>query len=238
MDLKVSSVVVAAIAIIASLGFLLFFTSYWETVGWVGLWAYVGVMIAVFGALLLVAMKMGVERNPLKTIDFAIIAMFVALMTVIDFGSMFVPGLSVLWYAIPQIAGAVLFYFPLGIAIAAALKLSPKPGSAFTLILVYSIIGQVFFFNPIWFARSIIAALAIEAFYLSSKRGTVSSLTLMGFMFGILYSVTGIIFQFYTWGYWQPLFVTLPEAVMAGVLMAVGSFLGYALGERAKTVMY
>ena len=47
MDLKVSSIVVAAIAIIASLGFLLFFTSYWETVGWVGLWAYVGVMIAV-----------------------------------------------------------------------------------------------------------------------------------------------------------------------------------------------
>jgi 4-hydroxybenzoate polyprenyltransferase len=121
---------------------------------------------------------------------------------------------------------------------AAALKLSPKPGSAFTLILVYSIIGQVFFFNPIWFARSIIAALAIEAFYLSSKRGTVSSLTLMGLMFGILYSVTGIIFQIYTWGYWQPLFVTLPEAVMAGVLMAVGSFLGFALGERAKTVMY
>ena len=238
MDLKVSSIVVEVIAIIASLGFLLFFTSYWETVGWVGLWAYVGVMIAVFGALLLVAMKMGVERNPLKTIDFAIIAMFVALMTVVDFGSMFVPGLSVLWYAIPQIAGAVLFYFPLGIAMAAALKLSPKPGSAFTLILVYSIIGQVFFFNPIWFARSIIAALAIEAFYLSSKRGTVSSLTLMGLMFGILYSVTGIIFQIYTWGYWQPLFVTLPEAVMAGVLMAVGSFLGFALGERAKTVMY
>jgi len=238
MDLKVSSIVIAAIAIIASLGFLLFFTSYWETVGWVGLWGYVGVMIAIFGALLLVAMKMGVEKNPLKTIDFAIIAMFVALMTVVDFGSMFVPGLSVLWYAVPQIAGAVLFYFPLGIAMAAALKLSPKPGSAFTLILVYSIIGQVFFFNPIWFARSIIAALAIEAFYLSSKRGTVSSLTLMGLMFGILYSVTGIIFQIYTWGYWQPLFVTLPEAVIAGVLMAVGSFLGYALGERAKTVMY
>jgi hypothetical protein len=238
MDLKVSSIVIAAIAIIVSLGFLLFFTSYWETVGWVGLWAYVGVMIAVFGALLLVAMKMGVEKNPLKTIDFAIIAMFVALMTVVDFGSMFVPGLTMLWVAIPQIAGAVLFYFPLGIAMAAALKLSPKPGSAFTLILVYSIIGQVFFFNPIWFARSIIAALAIEAFYLSSKRGTVSSLTLMGLMFGILYSVTGIIFQIYTWGYWQPLFVTLPEAVIAGVLMAVGSFLGFALGERAKTVMY
>ena len=238
MDLKVSSIVVAAIAIIASLGFLLFFTSYWEPVGWVGLWAYVGVMIAIFGALLLVAMKMGVEKSPLKTVDFAIIAMFVALMTVVDFGSMFVPGLSALWYAVPWIAGAVLFYFPLGIAMAAALKLSPKPGSAFTLILVYSIIGQVFFFNPIWFARSIIAALAIEAFYLSSKRGTVSSLTLMGLMFGILYSVTGIIFQIYTWGYWQPLFVTLPEAVMAGVLMAVGSFLGYALGERAKTVMY
>src|SRR4030042_634184 len=237
MDLKVSSIIVAAIAIIASLGFLLFFTSYWEPVGWVGLWAYVGVIIAIFGALLLVAMKMGVEKNPLKTIDFAIIAMFVALMTVVDFGSMFVPGAPVLWYAFPQIAGAVLFYFPLGIAMAAALKLSPKPGSAFTLILVYSIIGQVFFFNPIWFARSIIAALAIEAYYLSSKRGTLRSLVLLGLMFGILYSVTGIIFQIYTWGYWQPLFVTLPEAVMAGVLMAVGSFLGYALGERAKTVM-
>ncbi len=236
--ISIKAVIVAAIAIITSLVSLLFFTYYWETVGWGGLYAYSAIMIAIFGALMLIALKFGVEKSPLKTIDFAIIAMFVALMTVIDFGSMFVPGLSILWYGVPQIAGPLMYYFPLGIAVAAALKISPKPGSAFTLILVYSIIGQVFFFNPIWLIRSIIACLAIEAYYLTSKRGTLSSLMLLGFMFGTLYSVAGIVFQIYTWGLWQPLFITIPQAVLAGVMMAVGAFLGFALGDRAKTVVY
>ncbi|UCE95661.1 MAG: hypothetical protein JSV51_08080 [Candidatus Bathyarchaeota archaeon] len=236
--MKANSLVIAAISIIASLAFLVFFTASWEMLGWVGLWVYVGVMMAVFGAWILLSIKLGVEKNPLKTIDFAIIAMFVALMAVIDYGSMFVPGLTFLWYSFPQFAGPILFYFPLGIAVAAALKLSPKPGSAFTLLLVYGIIGQVFFFNPIWFARAIMAALALEAFYLSSKRGTLSSLLLAGFMFGVLYNAAATIFQIYSWGFWQPLFVTLPEVILAGVMMAIGCFLGYAIGDRAKTVMY
>jgi hypothetical protein len=236
--MKAKSMLIAVITIISSLIFLLFFTASWEMVGWLGLWMYVGIMAAIFGAWIVLTTKLGIERETLKTIDFAMIAMFVALAIVIDFGSMFVPGLSFLWYLLPEIAAPIMFYFPLGIAIAAALKLSPKPGSAFTLIFVYGLISQVFFFNPLWLARSIIAALGIEAYYLSSKRGTLTSLVLMGLMFGILYSVSGIIFQIYTWGFWQPLFVTLPEAIMAGIMMAAGSSLGYALGDRAKSVMY
>jgi hypothetical protein len=236
--MKAKSMLLAVITIISSLIFLLFFTASWEMVGWLGLWMYVGIMAAIFGAWIVLTTKLGIERETLKTIDFAMIAMFVALAIVIDFGSMFVPGLSFLWYLLPEIAAPIMFYFPLGIAIAAALKLSPKPGSAFTLIFVYGLISQVFFFNPLWLARSIIAALGIEAYYLSSKRGTLTSLVLMGLMFGILYSVSGIIFQIYTWGFWQPLFVTLPEAIMAGIMMAAGSLLGYALGDRAKSVMY
>ena len=232
------SIVLALIAIISSYVFLLIFTDYWEMVGWLGLWAYTGIMIAIFGAWIILTTKIGIEKDMLKTIDFAMIAMFVALAIVVDYGSMFVPGLSFLWYLLPEIAAPIMFYFPLGIVIAAALKLSPKPGSAFTLIFVYGLISQVFFFNPIWLARSIIAALGIEAYYLSSKRGTLRSLVLMGLMFGILFSVSGIIFQIYTWGYWQPLFATLPEATMAGIMMAVGSVLGFALGDRAKSVMY
>ena len=232
------SMLIAAVAIIASLIFLYLFTAYWEMIGWLGLWAYVGISVAIFGAFILLSTKIGIKTDALKTIDFAMIAMFVALVTVIDFGSMFVPGLSFLWYVIPEAAAPIMYYFPLGIAVAAALKLSPKPGSAFTLIFVYGIISQVFFFNPIWLARSLIAALGIEAFYLSSKRGTLTSLVLMGLMFGIFYSVSGIIFQIYTWGYWQPIFVTLPEAILAGVMMAVGCSLGFGLGDRTKSVMY
>ena len=236
--MKAGSILLAVIAIVSSLIFLLLFTAYWEMIGWLGLWIYVGIMVAIFGAWILLTTKLGIEKDSLKTIDFAMIAMFVALVIVIDFGSMFVPGLSFLWYVLPEIAAPIMFFFPLGIAIAAALKLAPKPGSAFTLIFVYGLISQVFFFNPIWLARSIVAALGIEAYYLSSKRGTLSSLVLLGLMFGILFSVSGIIFQIYTWGFWQPLFVTLPEVLMGGIMMAVGCFLGFALGDRAKSVMY
>jgi len=236
--MKANSIFIAAIAIITSLVFLVFFTASWEMVGWLGLWMYVGIMIAIFGAWIVLMTKVGIQKDTLKNIDFALIAMFVALMIVVDFGSMFVPGLSFLWYLEVPIAGPVMFYFPLGIVIAAALKLSPKPGSAFTLLFVYGLISQVFFFNPVWLARSIIGALGIEAYYISSKRGTLSSLVLMGLMFGIMYSVAGIIFQIYTWGFWQPLFVTLPEVILDGVMMTVGCFLGFALGDRAKSVMY
>jgi len=236
--MKANSIFIAAIAIITSLVFLVFFTASWEMVGWLGLWMYVGIMIAIFGAWIVLMTKVGIQKDTLKNIDFALIAMFVALMIVVDFGSMFVPGLSFLWYLEVPIAGPVMFYFPLGIVIAAALKLSPKPGSAFTLLFVYGLISQVFFFNPVWLARSIIGALGIEAYYISSKRGTLSSLVLMGLMFGIMYSVAGIIFQIYTWGFWQPLFVTLPEVMLDGVMMTVGCFLGFALGDRAKSVMY
>ena len=236
--IKAKALVIAAISIIASLAFLVSITASWEIVGWLGLWVYVGVLIAIFGSWILLMGKVGIEKNPLKTIDFAMIAMFVALIKVVDYGSMFVPGLSALWYVAPQVAGPILFYFPLGIVVAAALKLSPKPGSAFILWFVGGIISQVFFFNPVWFARSIIAALGLEAYYISSKRGTMSSLLLMGLTYGIMYSSSATIFQIYAWGFWQPLLTTLPYSILAGIMMTVGSFLGFALGERAKTVMY
>ncbi len=236
--MKINSIIIAAVTIIVSLIFLVFFTTSWEMVGWLGLWAFVGIMIAIFGAWIALMTKVGFEKNSLKTIDFALIAMFVALLIVVDFGSMFVPGLTALWMLEIPIAGPIMFYFPLGIVIAAALKLSPKPGAAFTLIFVYGLISQVFFFNPVWLARFIIGALGIEAYYISSKRGTLLSLVLLGLMFGVLFSVSGIIFQIYNWGFWQPLLITLPEAILDGIMMAVGCFLGFALGDRAKSVMY
>jgi hypothetical protein len=170
--------------------------------------------------------------------DFAIIAMFAALLTVVDLGSMFAPGAAVLWYTIPQIAGGILSYFPMGIVLAAALKLSPKRGTAFATLFVYTLIGQVFFFNPIWIPRGIMLALCLEAYNISSKRGATSYLALMGIMFGMLNPSSSVIFQIYAWGSWKPLFITLPAAIISGITMAIGTFLGSAIGERAKTVMY
>jgi len=170
--------------------------------------------------------------------DFAIIAMFAALLWVVDAGSMFAPGAAFFWYAVPQLAGAILSYFPMGIVLAAALKLSPKRGTGFAVWFVYSLLGQVFFFNPIWLTRSLMLALGLEAYNISSKRGDTRYLALMGLMFGMLVPSSSAIFQIYTWGYWQPLFATIPAAIMSGIMMAVGTILGSAIGERAKTVMY
>jgi len=229
--------VIATISIIASLAFLVFITAYWDIVGWMGLWGYVGVMIAIFGAWILLFGRGELRNNPLKTMDFAIIAMFAALIRVVDFGSMYVPGLTTLYFVAPQVAGPILYYLPLGIVVAAALKLSPKPGTAFTLIFVDGLISLVFYGDPVWFFRSIMAALGLEAYYISSERGTLSSLLLMGLMFGIMHATAASIFMTYSWGFWRPLFVTLPAAILSGILMAATSYFGFALGERAKTVM-
>jgi hypothetical protein len=235
---KVLAIVIAAIEIVAALASLVFFTAYWDTAGLVGLWVYVGAMIAIFALWILVMSRAGNERSPLKTMDFAIIAMFAALLTVVDLGSMFAPGAAVIWYTVPQIAGAILSYFPMGIVLGAALKLSPKRGTAFIVFFVYGIIGQVFFFNPAWLPRSIMLALGLEAYNISSKRGATSYLALMGMMFGMLIPSSADIFEIYFWGFWQPLLTTLPGVIFSGIMMAIGTFLGSAIGERAKTVMY
>jgi len=234
--INVKAIVISLILIVASIAFLVMITTYWGTVGWTGLGIYVVVMIAISGSWILLMGRAGIEKNPLKTMDFALIAMFAALL--IDNGSMFIPGLSVLWYTAPMFAGAILAYFPMGIVIAAALKMSPKPGSAFTLFFVYQILGQLFSFNPLWLGRSVLLALGLEAYYISSKRGTMSSLLLMGLMFGVMVPSSSVIFMIYSWGFWQPLFTTIPAAIASGIAMTIGSYLGYALGERAKTVMY
>jgi hypothetical protein len=236
--IKIAAIAIAIISIIASFVSLLLFTAYWDTIGWLGLWIYAGVMIAIFASWILVVGWVGKERSPLKTMDFAIIAMFGALFETVDLSAMFVPGLSILWYSAPIIAGPLLAFFPYGIVLAAALKLSPKPGTAFTVFLVYFILAQVFFFNPLWLPEGIMLALGLEAYYISSKRGTTSSLVLMGIMFGIMFSISSTIFEIYIWGFWQPLFTTLPKAILCGITMAIGAFLGSAIGERAKTVMY
>jgi hypothetical protein len=236
--INAKALVIAAISIIASLASLVFITAYYDIVGWLGLWGYSAIMIAIFGSWILLMGRVGIEKNPLKVMDFAIIAMFAALIRVVDYGGMFAPGAVFIYTVFPQAASALLTWFPLGIVIAAALKLSPKPGSAFTLILVEGVIAKVLFFNPVWFIRDIIAALGIEAYFISSERETMSSMLLMGLMFGIMQSCAASIFMTYTWGFWRPLFITFPAAILSGIMMTVGSFLGFALGERSKTVMY
>lgn len=238
---SIKAAIIAVIAIVLSLGFLVFITQYYnpDNPDWLALWVFVGVMIAVFGGWILLVGRSGLRGDPLKTMDFAMIALFAALFMVVDAGSMFTPGLVGLWYILPQFAGGILAYFPMAILLTATLKLSPKPGTAFTLLIVYGIIATlILFFNPVWFFRIIVLALGVEAYHITSERGKTSSLMLGGLMFGIMISSSAAIFQIYSWAYWQPLFMTLPAAIFAGIMATIGAFLGSALGERAKTVVY
>jgi hypothetical protein len=236
--ISIKSIIIAVIAIVLSLGFLIFVTQYYDPDNWWALGLYVGVMTAVFGGWILLVGRSSYKENPLKTMDFAMIAMFAALIRVVDFGSMYVPGLTVLYNVAPQIAGPILYYLPLGIVLAAALKLVPKPGAAFTLLFVDGIISLIFYGDPIWLTRGLVSALGLEAYYISSNRGTLSSIVLMGLMYGIMHGASASIYMTYSWSYWRPLFDTLPSAILSGVFMCATTFLGYALGERAKTVMY
>lgn len=239
--MTVKSIIVAVLAVVIPLSFLLFITQYYDPSNWAPLAAYAGIMLAVFGSWIIIVGRNSFKENPLKTMDFAMIAMFAALIRVVDFGSMYVPGLNTLYYAPPplsMIAGPLLYYLPLGIVLIAALKLVPKPGAAFTLLFVDGILSLVFYGDPLWLTRGLIAAVALEAYYISSKRGTVGSLVPMGLMYGIMHGASFSIYATYAWGYYRPLFDTFPSAILSGVFMCATAFLGYALGERAKTVMY
>lgn len=231
----IPSIVVAAIMPITGLAYLVFYTLYWP--GLVEFFAGIFLLIIFFAAWTVIMIKFGkaTKSASLRTTDFAVIAVFAAIFIIADWASMMLPGPLVY---VP-VTIAFTSSFPQGIIQAALLKIVPKPGAALTYVIGHTILGAVVAGtpNPLWFPFSILSAVALEAYYLTSKRGTLSSLLLLGFSFGIFsYAIGGALFPFAVWQYWQPLLWTFPVAILSGITMATGSSIGYAIGSRAVKV--
>ena len=230
--METPAILTAAIICITSLAYLVFYTLYWPGV----FEFYVGtfLLIGFFAAWVVVMTKFGkvTKSTSLRTTDFAMIAVFGGINTVVLWVMMFLPG------ALAYIPWTVAFtsYLPAGIILAALLKIVPKPGAAFTFLIITMIMGQIIHLDMLWAPWYILKAVGIEAYYLTCKRGTKSSLVLMGVAYGIFSSATGAIFYIGVWLYWQPLLVTLPVAILCGITAAIGASIGYGIGSRAGKI--
>jgi hypothetical protein len=197
----------------------------------------VSALIAFFVVLVAITARSGkvTKGSSLRTTDFAVIAVFAAIFIIADWASMILPGPLVY---IP-VTIAFTSSFPQGIILAALLKIVPKPGAALTYVIGHTILGAIVAGtpNPLWFPFSMISAVALEAYYLTAKRGTLTSLLLLGFAFGIFsYTIGGVLFPFAVWEYYQPLLATFPVAILCGITMAIGSSIGYGIGSRAGRI--
>jgi hypothetical protein len=228
----IPSILVAAIMCITGILYLLYYTLYWH--GSVVFFASVFLLTIFFAALTAIMIKFGkvTKSTSLRTTDFAIIAVFVAVKVVADYAGMLLPGPLVY---IP-FSVALFSYFPMGIIAAALLKIVPKPGAVFTYLTGDFIIGAVIGGSVTWAPVYIVSAFALEAYYLASKRGTLSSLLLMGLSFGIFYSAFNSLSWLAVYEYWQPLLITLPTAIVCGIAMAIGASVGYGIGSRAARI--
>jgi hypothetical protein len=163
---------------IAGLTYLVFFTLYWP--GLVEFFVAIFLLIGFFTAWIVIATKVGkvTKSASLRTTDFAVIAVFAAIFIIADWASMILPG------ALVYIPATIAFTssFPSGMILAALLKIVPKPGAALTYVAGQTILGAIVAGtpNPLWFPFNIISAVALEAYYVTSKRGTLSSLVLLG----------------------------------------------------------
>jgi len=231
--METPAILTSAIICVTGLAYLVFYTSYWP--GLIGFLAGSFLLIIFLVAWVVLMTKLGKVTlgASLRTTDFAVIAVFVALEQVVDHASMYLPlGPLALFPGI----SALVYYFPLGIIAAALLKIVPKPGAALTFGIGMLIVRQITYPNALWIPRFILVAIALEAYYLTCKRGTLNSLLLMGATYGIFSAATGAIFMLAAWEYWQPLLTTFPVAILCGITMAIGSSIGYGIGSRAVRI--
>ena len=229
----ISSILTAAIMSITGLVCLAYYTTYWSNL--FAFYAGIFLLIFFFAAWTVIMTKFGkvTKSASLRTTDFAVIAVFVALYVVADYAIMFFPGPLA---TIPWVI-ALTRYIPTGIMLAAFLKIVPKPGAAFTYQIGKFLIGAVVTTpNLLWLPRFILSAFALEAYYLTSKRGTLSSLLLMGLSLGIFLPAINALNWIAVYEYWQPLLITLPTAILCGITTAIGASIGYGIGSRAVRI--
>jgi len=229
---SIPSILIAAIMIITSLAYLVFYTLYW--IGPIGFFIGQSLLIIFFLALMAIIIKLGkvTKSSSLRTTDFAVIAVFVAVKQVVDYAGMLLPGPLVY---IP-FSVALFSYLPLGIVFAALFAIVPKPGAALTFLIADFLIGSAIGGSVTWANVYVLSAFALEAYFLMSKRGTLSTLLLMGLSFGTFYSAFNSLNWLAVYEYWQPLLTTLPTAIVCGIAMAIGAILGYGIGSRATRI--
>ena len=176
-----------------------------------------GIMIALY------------HRNDLTSLDVALAGIFAALIYVSNYALILLP--TVIFYIVPFSAG-ITFYLPTSIVFGAYTKIAKTNGSIFNLLLVYGIISIILSPSIFWFPYYIAWGGILEtARFISRKLSGKDTLTL-GFGYGSVGAGLAVSYMMIAWGYYRPLFMTIPSIIVDGLLSLIGFKAGLEIGEK------
>lgn len=180
-----------------------------------------GVMIALY------------HRNDLTSMEIALAGVFSALIYVSNYALILLP--SIIFYFVPFSAGFT-FYLPTSIILGAYTRVARSDGSVFNLLFVYGIISIILSPSIFWFPYYIAWGGLLETGRYLERRLVGSESILLGFGYGSVGAGLAVSYMLIAWGYYRPLFMSLPSIVVDGALSLMGFKAGLRIGDRLKNV--
>ncbi len=180
-----------------------------------------GIMIALY------------HRNELSSMDIALAGIFSALIYVSNYALILLP--TIIFYIVPFSAG-LTFYLPTSIVFGAYVKVAKPNGSIFNLLLVYGIISIILSPSIFWFPYYIAWGGLLETGrYLERISGGEESI-ILGYGYGSVGAGLSVSYMLIAWGYYRPLFMTIPSIIVDGILSLIGYRMGRNIGERLLNI--
>ena len=173
-------------------------------------------------------------RENVSPMDIALTGIFSALIYIANYSLSLVPSIV---FNLPFAAGFT-FYLPTSIVFGAYVKVAKSNGSLFNLLLVYGIISIILSPNIFWFPYFIAwggileTGRYIERVYLNKES------SLLGFGYGSVGAGLSVSYMLISWGYYRPLFMTIPSVIVDGLLSRIGFETGARIGERLKNIRF
>ena len=169
----------------------------------------------------------------LDLIDFPLVGTFSAMIYLNNYILVLFP--SIIFYILPFAAGFT-FYLPTSIIYGALLGLRDKDGSSFSLLLTYGIISMILYPDIFWFPYFLgWGGLLETSHFLIGECENKVDYFIMGFSYGAIGASLAVSYMLIGWGFFRPLFMTLPSALVDGFLSGLGAVTGAKIGELIKS---
>jgi len=181
-------------------------------------------------AIVIVASKI----DEISAIDVSLVGVFGSLMVLANYILIIFP--SIIFYIIPFAAG-LTFYLPTAIIYGTLIKISNKDGVSFGLLLTYGVISEILYPDIFWFPYFLGWAGMLETtHFLVGKNERNVDYIILGFSYGAIGASLAVCYMMIGWGFYRPLFMTLPSAIADGILASLGSLIGSKIGRLAKNI--
>ncbi len=160
-----------------------------------------------------------------------IIGVFAAIIYASNFLLVIFP--SFIFYVLPFAAGYT-FYLPTSIILGAYSRIIKEKGSMFFLLFVYGVISEFLSPSIFWFPYYLAWGGMLETG--REILGETESDYIMGFGYGAIGAGLAVCYMLIGWGYYRPLFMTLPSMIVDGLLASFGFKMGVKIGELTKKI--